>query len=329
MSIILTGIKPTGTPHLGNYLGAIKPAIELANQIEGTFFFFIADYHALTYIKDPKVFSEYVYEVAATWLACGLDPEKVILYKQSDISEIFELNWILACNTPKGDLNRAHAYKASVAENEGTKDLDHGINTGLFTYPVLMAADILLFQSNIVPVGKDQIQHVEIARSIAQRINQKYGEIFTLPQEQVKKDVQTIIGLDGQKMSKSYSNTIPLFCAEKKLKKLTNKIKTDSTPENDPKDPDGALVVDYFKQFSSAAELEIFKDELKKGLSWGLAKAKLFEVINREIKDKRDKYNELINDHDKIDSILKDGACKAKIHANKNIKEIRKKIIGQ
>jgi tryptophanyl-tRNA synthetase len=237
MKRYLTGIKSTGMPHLGNLLGAIKPAINFSNtKADAQFIYFIADYHSLTGLKNPALHREYAYEIAAAWLACGLDPNKAILYKQSDIPEIFELNWMLACHTPKGDLNRAHSYKAALAANlEKGEDEDHGVNTGLYTYPVLMAADILLFDTDFVPVGKDQVQHIEIARSIAQRMNQLYGNILKEPKELLDGDSAYIVGLDGRKMSKSYDNHIPIFLAEKKMQKMINRIVTDSTGPTEPK----------------------------------------------------------------------------------------------
>ncbi|MFZ8934649.1 MAG: tryptophan--tRNA ligase [Bacteriovoracaceae bacterium] len=329
--ICLTGIKPTGSPHLGNYLGAIKPALENLKTSSAENYFFIADYHAHTSVKDPKLFRQYVIELAATWLACGLDPEKVVFYRQLDVPELFELNWLLACHTPKGDLNRAHAYKALVQENEekGNKDPDHGVNMGLYTYPLLMSADILLFDANLVPVGKDQIQHVEIARSIAKRINQLYKtEVLVEPQEVIEEDVATIIGLDGRKMSKSYNNTIPLFCPEKKLKKLLNKITSDSTGPDQPKDPDSSYVYEFYKYFSTPDQLKSFRAELEKGISWGEAKAQLFEVVNDQLKDMRAKYNELIDDPGYIDSLLKEGGQKAREKASATMKRVRKNLLG-
>lgn len=330
--IVLTGIKPTGSPHLGNYLGAIRPALSFLNKEHFKHYFFLADYHAHTMLKDPQLFREYTYELAATWLACGLDPNKVVFYRQMDVPEVFELSWLLSCHTPKGDLNRAHAYKAMVADNleKDNKDPDFGVNVGLFTYPVLMAADILLFDTNIVPVGKDQIQHVEIARSIAKRINQYYKqEIFIEPQELVQEDVATVVGLDGRKMSKSYNNTIPMFLPEKKLQKLINKIVTDSSGPTDPKDPNNCAIFDLYKLFAPKNEIEKFKSELEHGISWGVAKAKLFEVINHELKGPREKYGELMNKKDHIDQLLAEGGLKAREHAQKTMSRVRKYLLGQ
>jgi len=328
---ILTGIKPTGTPHIGNYLGAIKPALKEMHNDMYNYKLFVADYHAHTTVKDAKVFQEYVYEIAATWLACGLDPEKVTFYAQVDVPELFELTWLLACHTPKGDLNRAHAYKALVQANveKGNKDPDHGVNVGLFTYPLLMAADILLFDTNLVPVGKDQIQHVEIARSIASRINALYKtEVLVEPEALVVDAVAVVPGLDGRKMSKSYDNTIPLFCTEKRLKKLVNRITTDSSEPDAPKDPENSLIFDYYKLFASHKESEAFKSQLMGGISWGEAKAQLFEKINDEVKGPREIYNKLMENKDQIDKFLKEGAEKARVVAIENMKRIRGHLLG-
>lgn len=330
MKTYLTGIKPTGMPHLGNMVGAILPAIQASNEIKDSkCFYFIADYHSLTTVRDPRKFQEDVYSVAATWMALGLDTEKAILYKQSDISEIFELAWILACHTPKGDLNRAHAYKALTQNNlDKNDDADHGINSGLFNYPVLMAADILLFDTNIVPVGKDQIQHVEMARSMAQRINQTYGEVLTLPKEELSKDGQYVPGLDGRKMSKSYNNSIALFVTEKKLKKLINKIVTDSTAPGEPKSFENNAIFDLYKCFSSETEQEELKKQYEAGISWGEAKQVLFEVVNKSLAEPRQRYEYLMNNRSEIDKVLADGALKAKEVSKKVLDRVRKAIIG-
>ncbi|RLA60542.1 MAG: tryptophan--tRNA ligase [Epsilonproteobacteria bacterium] len=328
---ILTGIKPTGTPHIGNYLGAIKPALKDMHNSDNNYKLFVADYHAHTTVKDAKLFQEYVYEIAATWLACGLDPDKVTFYAQVDVPELFELTWLLSCHTPKGDLNRAHAYKALVQENidKGNKDPDHGVNMGLFTYPLLMAADILLFDTNLVPVGKDQIQHVEIARSIASRINALYKtEVLVEPESLVVDEVAVVPGLDGRKMSKSYDNTIPLFCSEKRLKKLVNRITSDSSAADAPKDPDSSLVFKYYQLFASKDESKAFREELMKGISWGVAKAQLFEKINDEIKGPREIYNNLMENKEQIDKLLQAGAIKARAVAVENMKRIRKQLLG-
>ncbi|KIQ93140.1 Tryptophan--tRNA ligase [Anoxybacillus thermarum] len=324
--IVLTGIKPTGRPHLGNYIGAIKPALNLAKELESLSIFFIADYHALTSIKNPELFKEYTYDVAATWLAMGLDPNKVIFYKQSDIPQIFELSWILSCFTPKGLMNRAHAYKAKVDENKAKNiDIDMGVNMGLFTYPILMAADILLFNSNIVPVGKDQVQHVEIARDIANAFNNCYGEIFTEPSYLIRQETAVIPGLDGRKMSKSYNNTIPLFCEPKELKNLINKIKTDSSLPNEPKNIDSPLFLLY-KEFATDEQIEEMKEKFINGIPWGEVKKELFEVINSFLETPRKKYNYLMNNRHLIDEILEEGAKKAQEICIPNLNKIKEKI---
>lgn len=268
--IVLTGIKPTGKVHLGNYIGAIKPALQLAGASDCTALYFIADYHGLTFIQDRDEFRNLSHGIAATWLALGLDPERVVFYRQSDVPEIFELHWILSCLTSKGLMNRAHAYKAIHEQNiQAGVDADTGVNMGLYTYPVLMAADILLFQSDKVPVGKDQIQHVEIARDIAEGFNRIYGDTFKLPDYRVDENTSVIPGLDGRKMSKSYNNTIPLFETPEKLKKLISKIKTDSTPPQEPKDPDTSNIFLLYKEFAAPAQVQDFRKQYLSGISWG------------------------------------------------------------
>ncbi len=325
----LTGIKPTGVPHLGNLLGAIKPALEMVNkEPDAKFIYFVADYHALTGKKDPEAFAKSIYDVAATWIAFGLDPKKVIFYKQSDLPEIFELSWILACHTPKGDMNRAHSYKAAIDANseKGQKDLDHGINMGLYTYPILMSADILLFDTNIVPVGKDQVQHVEIARSIAQRFNQYYGDTLTLPQELITENAAIVPGLDGRKMSKSYDNTIPLFVPEKRLKKLINKITTDSSAPEDPKDPNESHIFSIYRQFANEEQIETLRERFTKGISWGEAKAELFTVLNDYLQRPREIYDELIANPEELERLLADGAQRARELASTTMIRVRKSL---
>ncbi|MGH3427990.1 MAG: tryptophan--tRNA ligase, partial [Mycobacteriales bacterium] len=252
--VSLTGIKPTGEPHLGNYIGAVKPALALAQEYEALYF--IADHHALTTVRDPKLLRHYTRSVAATWITAGLDPDRVVFYRQSDIPEIFDLTWILSCMTSKGLMNRAHAYKAARDRNEeaGKTDLDAGINMGLYNYPVLMAVDILIMEADVVPVGRDQMQHVEIAADIAGSFNHLYGDSFTfkIPQAVVPdaETGRTLPGVDGRKMSKSYDNTIPLFSNEAQLKKLVRRIPTDSTPVEEPKDPDSSNIFQILDQFA-------------------------------------------------------------------------------
>ncbi|MGF2615742.1 tryptophan--tRNA ligase [Rossellomorea vietnamensis] len=323
----LTGIKPTGHPHLGNYIGAIKPALEMAKYNSSQGIYFIADYHALNSVQDRKKFKEYTYEIAAAWLSLGLDPEKVIFYRQSDVPEILELHWILSCMTPKGLMNRAHAYKAKVEENaaEGN-DSDAGVNMGLFTYPILMAADILLFNSDKVPVGKDQVQHVEIARDIAENFNRTFGEAIKLPQYVIEEETAVIPGLDGRKMSKSYGNTIPLFAEEKVLKKLVNKIVTDSTPPEEPKEVKGSSLFTLYKEFATAAEADSLKEKYKEGIGWGQVKKEVFEVMNRELSEPRQKYYEYLNNTQEIDKILERGAERARSIASVQLKKIKEMI---
>ena len=323
----LTGIKPTGMPHLGNYLGAIKPAIEMANSGEYDASYFIADYHSLTTIYDPKKLNEYSYEVAAVWLAMGLDPSKSTLYKQSDIPEIMEVNWILSCFTSKGLMNRAHAYKAITQENiDHKRDPDQNINMGIYSYPVLMSADILFLETQVVPVGADQLQHIEIARDIANAFNHHYGEVFTVPEALVRKDGALIPGLDGRKMSKSYDNHIPLFLPEKKLKKMINKITTDSQPPEAPKNPDDSLIFDLYKLFAGEKEINELSDWYKKGIGWGEAKAELFKVINKELAGPREIYHELMANKSRIDDVLEQGRDKVRPKAQKFLSEVKTKV---
>lgn len=332
MKTILTGIKPTGMPHLGNLLGAIKPAIEIShkNDFERSIYF-IADYHALNSVRDPKQFQEDVYGIAATWVALGLDVDKSIFYKQSDVPEIFELTWMLSCMTPKGDMNRAHSYKDKVQKNaEAGKDPDFGVNMGLFNYPILMAADILLYDTNIVPVGKDQVQHIEIARSIAQRINEYYGEGTLIePQEKLQTGTAAYVpGLDGRKMSKSYDNSIGIWETPKRLKKLINKITTDSTAPEDPKDPDNSAIMDLYRLFATPEQIVEEEKKYREGIGWGYAKADLFDVVNAYLAGPRERYNALMADKSELDKILADGADKARAVASDTIKRIRKRMTG-
>jgi tryptophanyl-tRNA synthetase len=251
--ISLTGIQATGELHIGNYFGAIKPALRLAEEYDARYF--IADYHSLNSVKNPKELNNNIRQVAAGWLAAGLDPEKVIFYRQSSIPEVFELTVIIMASTAKGLLNRAHAYKAAVqANNEKGSDPDAGINMGLFTYPALMAADIILFDSDVVPVGEDQMQHIEIAQDIAQAFNANYGQVLKVPQAAIQEEVAVLPGLDGRKMSKSYGNTIPLFAPEKELHKTIMRIVTNSQVVADKKDPDASQIYAYYKLFATPDE---------------------------------------------------------------------------
>ncbi|MCA1053666.1 tryptophan--tRNA ligase [Rossellomorea aquimaris] len=324
---VLTGIKPTGKVHLGNYIGAIKPALELAKNDEFEPSYFVADYHGLTKIHDRDEMKQLSRGIAATWLALGLDPEKAIFYRQSDVPEIFELSWILACFAPKGLMNRAHAYK-SVVEDNGVagRESDHSVNMGLFTYPILMAADILLFKSEVVPVGKDQIQHVEIARDIAESFNHTYGETFVLPTYFIREETSVIPGLDGRKMSKSYQNTIPLFEESKKLQKLINKIKTDSSSPHEPKDPDQSIIFSLYKEFASTAQIKEMREKFSTGIGWGEAKKELFKVMELALEEPRKRYIELMESPDELEEILLRGADKARSKTRPFLLEIKKKI---
>lgn len=327
--VLLTGIKPTGVPHLGNYFGAIKPALTMVSDDSYDARLFIADYHSINTIRDPELLRQNVYEVAATWLSCGLDPEKVLLYRQSAVPETLELNIILNAFTAKGLMNRAHAYKASVDRNrEKGKPDDHGINMGLYTYPILMAADILLFDGNIVPVGKDQVQHVEMAADIAQTINHNYkGDLLTIPEYVIDENTKTIVGMDGRKMSKSYGNAIELFLTEKKLKKTLNKIVTNSQEIEEVKDPETCNVFSLYKLFASKEQQDKLAEVYRAGgMGWGHAKSELFEVVNTELKPIREKYYDLMDNKDYIDKVLKKGETKAREIAARKISYLRKAI---
>ena len=313
----LTGITPSGIPHLGNYAGAIRPAIEASRQSNVDSFYFMADLHSLIKCWDPERIHQSTREIAATWLACGLDPDKVTFYRQSDIPEISELCWMLTCMTSKGLMNRAHAYKALAQANaeEGDSDPDKGITMGLFSYPILMTADILMFNAHEVPVGKDQIQHIEMARDIAGRFNHHYGEHFVLPKAVVGQDSAIISGLDGRKMSKSYNNTIPLFAPEKKLRKLIMKIKTNSLEPGEPKDPETCTLFQIFSAFATPADIAEKHKTYEAGAGWGELKQALFEYLNAHLKEKRERYNALMDDMTYVESVLKQGAEKARSYA--------------
>lgn len=324
MERIITAVKPTGIVHIGNYFGAIKPFLDMSKDFESLLF--VADYHALNYIKNPTELKDYSFKLAVTYLACGLDPEKVVFFRQSDIPEVFELNWILSNITPKGLMNRAHAYKAVVEKNEKEGiDRDSGVNMGLFNYPILMAADILLYNSKYVPVGLDQKQHCEIARDLAQMFNNRYGETFILPEPKIDQNVAVIPGLDGRKMSKSYNNTIELFCDEKTLQKTINRIVTDSRLPGEPKDADCSLA-NIYKLFTPKSEYEAYVKKLTEGLGWGDAKKELFEVMNNYISPMRERYNYYLNNPKEVESILEEGANKARYLARKTLSKVRKKI---
>ncbi len=324
--IALTGIKPSGTPHIGNYLGMIRPALELAQKYQAMYF--IADYHALTTVRDREAMKHQTYEVAATWLALGLDPERVIFYRQSDIPEVMELTWILACFTPKGLLNRAHAYKAAVEFNlEQELPADDQINAGLFFYPALMAADILLFDTNFVPVGLDQKQHIEITRDIAQAINNTYGEVLTLPEAVIREEVMTIPGLDGRKMSKSYDNVIPMFGESKALKKRVMRIVTDSRRPEEPKDPDQDNVFAIYQHFASEEDIKRVREGyLEGGMAYSQIKTELFDLLEAEFSSAREKYNQYMHDWNYLERVLLQGAEKARKISIPKMAQVRKAI---
>ncbi len=306
---VLTGITPSGTPHLGNYVGAVRPAIQASRAAGTESFYFLADLHSLIKAQDPDKTQRSTLEIAATWLAAGLDPDKVWFYRQSDVPETTELTWLLTCVAGKGILNRAHAYKAAVDKNraEGEDD-DAGITAGLFMYPVLMAADILIFNAHKVPVGRDQIQHIEMARDFAQRFNHVYGqEFFVLPEALVDEHVATLPGLDGRKMSKSYGNTIPLFAPREELKKLVFSIVTDSRAPGEPKQTEGSALFQLYQAFAGEQETARFAQAFADGIGWGEAKQQVFERIDAEIAPMRARYEALIAEPAKIEAILRDG----------------------
>jgi tryptophanyl-tRNA synthetase len=324
--IALTGIKPTGTPHIGNYLGMIRPALDLVEKYQALYF--IADYHALTTVREGERLKEMSYDVAATFLALGLDPDEVVFFRQSDIPELFELTWILACFTAKGLLNRAHAYKATVAENEEAgRDPDAGINTGLYTYPVLMAADILLYGSHVVPVGQDQKQHVEIARDIATAFNSNYGDVLVVPEALIREEVATIPGVDGRKMSKNYDNVIPIFAPTKRLKKRVMRIVTDSRRPEDPKDPDRDNVFNIYKHFADPAATEAVRERyLQGGLAYSEIKEALFALLEETFAEPRERYDELMADPAHLEEVLLAGARKARAIGIPLMEEVRKSV---
>lgn len=327
MKIALTGIKPTGILHIGNYFGAIKPALALAERYDARYF--IADYHALNTIKNPAELRTNILEIAAGWLAAGLDPARVIFYRQSSVPETFELATILAAFAAKGLLNRAHAYKAVAQENlDKGADPDAGVNMGLFTYPVLMAADILLFDSDVVPVGRDQTQHIEMAQDIAQALNFNYKkELLKIPQAAVEDEVAVVPGLDGRKMSKSYGNTIPLFAPEKELRRLIMRIVTNSQGVDEPKDPGGSQIYALYKLFATQAECEALAARFRAGgMGWGEAKEALFTAANRTLAPLRERFTALAAAPEKLAAILEEGAEKARAAARATLTRLRDAI---
>ncbi len=322
METVLTGIKPTGTLHIGNYVGAIKPAIVASRDAGARSFFFLADYHSLG--NKPDDLARWTLEIAASWLALGLDPDKVVFYRQSDVPEIVELSWILTSVTAKGLMNRAHAYKAVVADNTlAGGDPDQAIMMNLYSYPILMAADILLFKAHQVPVGKDQKQHVEMARDIAQRFNHHYGETFVLPEALMREEVELLQGLDGRKMSKSYGNSIPIFASAKELRKLVMKIKTNSLEPGQPKSTDDSALYAIYRAFATPEEAAALRDRFAAGAGWGDMKQLLFERIDAELAPARASYEELLAAPQRVEQWLLAGADKARAIARPFLREIR------
>ena len=332
---VLTGVKPTGTPHLGNYLGAIKPAIALGKKAlaqGGKHYMFIADYHAINAEKDAAVLNQKLKEIACIYLAAGLDPTKSVFYRQSDIPEILEITTILYAYTPKGFMNKAHAYKAAVDKNRlAGKPDDDGINMGLYTYPTLMAADILSFNTDIVPVGKDQVQHVEIARDIAGAVNAHYGkDLLHLPTYYVDEKVAVVPGIDGRKMSKSYGNVIPLFEDDKTIKKAVFSIKTDSRPLEEPKNPDEILVYEIYKSIATPEQLQEMGDGLRQGkLGYGHIKNMLLDAVIAEISAAREKYNYYMAHFNEVEEMLAQGALKARPTAQATLKRLKDAVFGR
>ena len=323
----LTGITTSGTPHLGNYVGSIRPSVRASLRADVESFYFLADYHALIKIDEPARIQRSTLEIAASWLAAGLDPERVVFYRQSDVPEIPELTWFLTCVTGKGVLNRAHAYKASVDKNTSAgADPDSDVTAGLFMYPVLMGADILMFNAHKVPVGRDQIQHIEMARDMANSFNHRYGEHFVPPEAAIEDDVATLPGLDGRKMSKSYDNTIPLFTPRDQLKKLIAGIVTDSAAPGEPKATEGSALFQIYQAFATVEETAALRQAYADGIAWGDAKQILFERIDREIAPMRETYLALMADPGKIETILMAGAAKARLIATPFIGRLREAV---
>jgi tryptophanyl-tRNA synthetase len=313
---ILSGIKPTGRPHIGNYFGMMRPAIEW--QDRGEAFYFIADYHALTTVREPAALREYTRGVALDFLACGLDPAKAVLFRQSDVPQVTELTWILTCVTPMPMLENCHAYKDALAKS--SEPPLHGI----FAYPVLMAADILIYDSNIVPVGRDQKQHVEVTRDLAEKMNRIFGQVLVVPEPSIRPEVETIVGLDGQKMSKSYNNTIALFDEEKAMRKKVMGIVTDSTPVEAPKDPSNSTIVNLYRLFAPANDVAAMEDEFRAGgIGYGDFKKRLFGAMWEYFAPMRARRAELAADGEYVDRVLREGAEKATAIAEKTMKRLR------
>ncbi|ROS04684.1 tryptophanyl-tRNA synthetase [Sinobacterium caligoides] len=324
---VLTGITTTGTPHLGNYVGAIRPAIEASRNDDDESFYFMADYHALIKCTDPKAVQQSSKEIAATWLALGLDTDNAVFYRQSDVPEITELCWILTSLTAKGLMNRAHAYKAAVQANvEEEVDADKGVFMGLYSYPILMAADILMFNGTHIPVGRDQVQHIEMARDIAQRFNHLYGETFVLPEAVVDDHLAVLSGLDGRKMSKSYGNTIPLFLPPKKLQKHINKIVTNLLEPGEPKEVEGSTVFEIWEAFANEEQVQYMRDQYANGIAWGQAKKELCALIDGQISEARERYERLMENGEEIEQLLQQGGEKARAYARPLLAEVRRKV---
>jgi tryptophanyl-tRNA synthetase len=326
--VYLTGITTTGTPHIGNYVGAIRPGIAASKDRSKKNYYFLADFHALAKAEDPAKIQRSTLEIAAAWLALGLDTQNAVFYRQSDIPEITELTWILTSTTAKGLMNRAHSYKAMVQANEenGNSDPDKGISMALYSYPILMAADILMFKTTRVPVGRDQKQHVEMARDIAQRFNHRYGELFTLPEPEINENTAVLTGLDGRKMSKSYNNTIPLFADEKQLRKLILKIRTNSLEPGVPKETKDSTLFDIYRAFATDAEVSEIQKRYAEGIAWGEMKDILFAYINEHIEPARKEYRRLMNDPAQVEKELLKGAETARRTSVPYLKEIRHAI---
>ena len=323
----LTGITTTGTPHLGNYVGAIRPTVQASRRPGTENFYFLADYHALIKCDEPARIQRSTLEIAASWLAAGLNPEKVTFYRQSDIPEIPELTWLLTCVTGKGVLNRAHAYKASVDKNTAAgREHDDGVTAGLFMYPVLMGADILMFKAHKVPVGRDQIQHIEMARDMAASFNHLYGEHFVLPEAAIDDHVATLPGLDGRKMSKSYDNTIPLFSSRAQLQKLIGGILTDSRAPGEAKEVEGSALFQIYQAFATPEETEALRKAYADGIAWGDAKHLLLERVDQVIAPMRAQYEELIHNPARIEQTLLAGAERARALATPFIRELRSAV---
>ncbi|MDC3150583.1 tryptophan--tRNA ligase [SAR86 cluster bacterium] len=327
MSSILTGITTSGTPHLGNYVGAIRPALEQIKKSKKSFLF-LADYHSLIKQQDPLLTHKSSLEIASAWLACGLDPKETCFYRQSKVPQIMELNWILSNATSKGLLNRAHAYKAAQVLNseKKVKDLDKGITAGLFNYPILMAADILVFDTDIVPVGSDQKQHIEMTRDIAARFNHLYEDTLKIPEAYISENIPLLLGTDGRKMSKSYKNYIELFSEEKALKKSLNQIVTDSLMPGEPKETKNSVLYNYFQAFATETYLDEVNEMFSNGKGWGELKSDLFDLINTELKDSREKYFYFLNNANEVEAILKKGEIQASLIAEKKLTDVRNKI---